>query len=255
MSAFFHALRLDLSRDRHGLKRAMRSLERYPLPVTTEKEACALEGVGSFTARRMLRGLSLATGGGNKSSSNSSSRSRGTGQGEENIEPTQASSSSSAGSARGRSKQASNNSSRAYGSSFAMAAGCCSSSNNNKNGNGSSMLKMNFCPDGASHSHGTGAAKHPNRPLWLASNFAALRGNAGGDDGGGAQTPDVTPKRPTSRARREEVGDGVGLSGFSSKAPRLFSGEWEAWLIVDNREHDFMSMQVSLIALYAYPCK
>lgn len=114
---------------------------------------------------------------------------------------------------------------------------------------------MNLRPDGANDGHdsGRGAGNpHGSRPLSLASNFAALSGDVDDNDNdgagaGGVQTPDVTPKRPTSRARREEGGDGVGLSGisFSSKAPRFFSGEWEAWLIVDNREHDFMSMQVS----------
>lgn len=211
----------------------MRSLERYPLPVTTEREACALEGVGSFTARRMLRGLSLAMGGGNNSSSssNSNSNSRRTGQGEENIEPSRASSSAApaaaAGSARGRSRKPNTTSN-------SSSTGCCS------NNTGSAILRMNLRPDGARYSHSRGKATRTGRPLSLASNFAALRGDVG------AQTPDVTPKRPTSRARREEIGDGVGLSGFSSKAPRFFSGDWEAWLIVDNREHDFMSMQVSL---------
>lgn len=216
----------------------MRSLERYPLPVTTEKDACALEGVGSFTARRMLRGLSSAapTTSSSANMRSNSNNSRGPGQDEENVEPTRTSSSSSAaaGSARGRSKKPSS-----------ASRGRFSSTNPNENGS-SSLLRMNLRADSGSRSHERGAAGAGplGRPLSLASNFAALRGDVG-DSGGGVQTPvDVTPKRPTSRARREEVGEGIGLGGFSSKAPRFFTGDWEAWLIVDNREHDFMSMQV-----------
>lgn len=227
----------------------MRSLERYPLPVTSEKEACALEGVGSFTARRMLRGLSLssatpAAAAGSSSNNSSSSNRRGTSQDEENIEPTPASSSSSS-TTRSRNPNGKSNSTRGSSSVTATASRCSSS-----NSNGASILRMNLRPDGASGSHGRVRGRGAAKPLSLASNFAALRGDVGDDGGGvggGAQTPDVTPKRPTSRARREEVGDGAGLSGFYSKAPRFFSGEWEAWLIVDNREHDFMSMQVSLV--------
>lgn len=108
---------------------------------------------------------------------------------------------------------------------------------------------MNLHPGGGIHSHrpGRGAAKPTGRPLSLASNFAALRGDevdSGGGSGSGALAPDVTPKRPTSRARREEAVDGTGPSSTSSKAPRFFSGHWEAWLLVDNREREFMAMQV-----------
>eukprot|EP00752_Nemacystus_decipiens_P012538 g11106.t1 len=224
---------------RHGLKRAMRSLERYPLPVTTEKEACALEGVGSFTARRMLRGLSSSSA---ASAGVSSSDNRSTANDEENIEPTRGSSSSSSTIARSRkpSGNCRSDGNSTCGSSAVAASGCRSSSSNS-----SSVLRMNLRPDGA-HRHGRGrdAARPSGKPLSLAHNFAALRGDDDVDDSG-AQTPDVTPRRPTSRARIEEVGGAI--DGFSSKAPRFFSGEWEAWLIVDNRENDFMSMQSTLL--------
>lgn len=228
--------------------RAMKSIKRYPLPVTTEKEACALDGVGSFTARRMLRGLlpaaSAATDG-NDSRIND----------EENIEPSCRTSASA--SSRGASRKTNNNSSssRVCGSSSASSsggAGCRASFNSNNSSSNitSGLLRMNLRVDGSlrgnsvnnSRSIGSGGT------MSLTSNFAALRGGDvahGGDRG--VQTPDVTPKRPTSRARREEVGGGGITAGgqlFSSKAPRVFSGHWEAWLLVDNRENEFMSMQV-----------
>ncbi len=214
----------------------MKSLERYPLPVTTEKEACALEGVGSFTARRMLRGLQAmaAPTAGNSSGTAAGSAVRTNRTDEENIEPTTSSS------ARGGGRK----SKTTGGSAAAAAAGGCASSTNT-----TSMLRMNLRPGGSAHSRGNGggATNTAGEPLSLASNFAAMRGGVDGEgEGEGARTPDVTPKRPTSRPRREEVGDDT-RNTFSSKAPRFFSGQWEARLIVDNREHGFMSMQVSTV--------
>ena len=209
----------------------MKSLERYPLPVTTEKEACALEGVGSFTARRMLRGLQLsAPAAGDASGAAGGSAGRTNRTDEENIEPTPSSS------ARGGSRKSKTN--KCGSAAASTAAGCCASSTS-----ATSMLRMNLRPGGSAHVRGSGGgctANTTGRPLSLASNFAALRGDVDGD---GARTTDLTPKRPTSRARREEVGDDAG-NAFSSKAPKFFGGRWEAKLVVDNREHDFMSMQV-----------
>ncbi|CAN0494382.1 unnamed protein product [Ectocarpus sp. 8 AP-2014] len=197
--------------------RAMKSLKRYPLPITTEKEACALEGVGSFTARRMMRGLPPA--GPEPDNSNGVRRTD-----EENIEPS-GSSSSRGGGGGGGARKSSNNST---GTSSVTNAGAGSRLTSDTN----SLLRMNLRV-GSSATTTTGG-----RPLSLVSNFAALRG------GGGETTPDVTPKRPTSRARREEAG---GETLRSSKAPSFFIGQWEAWLIVDNREHEFMSVQSSLL--------
>lgn len=202
---------------RHGLMRAMKSLKRYPLPITTEKEACALEGVGRFTARRMLRGLPLA---GPEPDKSSGVIIRRTDEDEENVEPS--GSSSSRGGGGGGARKASNDSTRSSSVTNAGAGSRLPSDTN-------SLLRMNLRV-GSSATTTTGG-----RSLSLASNFAALRG------GGGETTPDVTPKRPTSRARREEAG---GETVRSSKAPSFFSGQWEAWLIVDNREHEFMSVQV-----------
>lgn len=196
---------------RHGLMRAMKSLKRYPLPITTEKEACALEGVGSFTARRMLRGLPPAR----PEPDNSGGRRTD----EENIEPSGSSSSRGGG---GGARKANNSST---GTLSVTNSGSRLPSDTN------SLLRMNLRV-GSSAASTTGG-----RPLSLASNFAALRG------GVGEATPDVTPKRPTSRARREEAG---GETVPSLKAPSFFSGQWEAWLIVDNREHEFMSVQVCM---------
>ncbi|CAM9249782.1 unnamed protein product [Ectocarpus sp. 4 AP-2014] len=198
---------------RHGLMRAIKSLKRYPLPITTEKEACALEGVGSFTARRMLRGLPPA----GPEPDNSSGVRR---TDEENIEP------SGSSTFRGGGARESCNNSTGTSSVTNAAAGSRLPSYTN------SLLRMNLRV-GSNAPTTTGS-----RPLSLASNFAALRG------GGGETTPEVTPKRPTSRPRREEAG---GETVRSSKAPSFFSGQWEAWLIVDNREHEFMSVQSSLL--------
>ncbi|CAM9424939.1 unnamed protein product, partial [Scytosiphon promiscuus] len=240
---------------RHGLLRAMKSLQRYPLPITTEKEACALEGVGTFTARRMMRGLTSPAPATDERSSISSSRT----SNEENIQPSRASSASSApaSSSVGAGRTANRNKSSTSGcapscrTSSSTGSSCCASSVGKSARDNTSLLRMNLrVGDGSSRSRsnsnnntGSGIMRIGGCPLSLASNFAAIRGDVGT---GGAQTPDVTPKRPTSRARREEVDDGAALME-ASKAPRFFSGHWEAWLIVDNREHEFMSMQSSLL--------
>ncbi|CAM9782172.1 unnamed protein product [Ectocarpus fasciculatus] len=207
---------------RHGLMRAMKSLKRYPLPITTEKEACALEGVGRFTARRMLRGLPPA--GPEPDDSRCCRRTD-----EENIEPSGSSSSRGGGGGGGGAGGARKGSTKSAATS--SVAGYSSRLPSDTN----SLLRMNLRVGSGATSSTAGG-----RPLSLASNFAALR------DGGGETTPDVTPKRPTSRARREEAAAG-GETVRSSKAPSFFSGQWEAWLIVDNREHEFMSVQSSLL--------
>lgn len=220
--------------------RAMKSLKRYPLPVTTEKEACALEGVGSFTARRMMRGLPAASAPSKDGSGGNNSRRTD----EENIHPCHSSSSSSS---RGASRKTNTDSGHACGSSSSSSGAGCRPSNNN--GTSGALLRMNLRVDSSSSSStitSTSRSMGSGGTVSLSSNFAALRGDVS-EDGGGAQTPDVTPKRPTSRARREEVGGGAAAAGrqvLSSKAPSFFSGHWEAWLLVDNRENDFMSMQV-----------
>lgn len=220
----------------------MKSLKRYPLPITTEKEACALEGVGTFTARRMMRGLLSAAPAPDECTHGSSdSGIRRTN--EENIEPSRAP--PGGGRQANRNNSSSNSGSHDLSCRTASATGRASKAENSTSDD-TSLLRINLRVGNTSSSNtGSDATAVAGRPLSLASNFAALRGDSG------VQTPDVTPKRPTSRARREEVDDddGGGALVASSKAPRFFSGHWEAWLIVDNREHEFMSMQVWMMFL------
>lgn len=212
------------------MRRAIKSVKLYPLPVTTEAEACALEGVGRFTARRMLLGLATTS----AAAVNGGVDSRGPPGGaraparraddEENIGPLSSSSSSRGG---GKSKRdgvvlASQPRTQQLQASYSSSAG----------------LRDDEALSAEAHVGGRRRNATSERPfLSLASNLSALRG--------GAQTPDVTPKRPTSRARTEG-GDGVGV-GFSTRAPRFFSGSWQAMLIVDNREHAFLAMQVGSV--------
>ena len=217
--------------------RAMKSVRLYPLPIITEAEACALEGVGRFTARRMLLGLATSTAvngeadsrappggpGGAGGPIRAPARGARRANNEENIGPL---GSSSSASSRGGSKTKRDDVLHASQPRIQPQAHSSSSSDP-------------LCNDATLRTAHGGRPRYANseRPLSLASNLSALRGDAGG-----GRTPDVTPKRPTSRARTE-VDDDVG-GGVSSQAPRFFSGRWKALLIVDNREHEFMSMQV-----------
>lgn len=215
------------------MKRAMKSVKLYPLPITTEAEACALEGVGPFIARRMLLGLATSavvngeadTGGPGGPGGPTRAPARGArrANNEENIGPL---SSSSSASSRGGIKTKRDDASQSRTQPQARSS---SSSDPPRN---DPALRTAHC------GRPRDAYNNSERPLSLASNLSALRGGAGG-----GRTPDVTPKRPTSRARTEEVNDDV-RGGTSSRAPRFFSGRWKALLIVDNREHEFMSMQV-----------
>lgn len=233
--------------------RAMKSLKRYPLPITSEKEACDLEGVGSYTARRMMRGFQAASAappGNEREHADGDSYRR---NDVENIEPSSTSlafRNEDINASRGQDSDSTGNSNSfsgcARGSSWrtsaAAGSGCHAANTDNRSGGHTSLLRMNFCSGSGnrSDSMGGGATEMNSPPLpSLAANFAALR------DTDGAQTPDVTPKRPASRARREEAGGGGGGGAvLFSKAPKYFFGQWEAWLLVDNREHQFMSMQV-----------
>lgn len=219
--------------------RAIKSVKLYPLPITTEAEACNLEGVGSFTARRMLKGLLPPAATPAATASRPASRARAkparcrtTGDAatsrandEENIEPRHVS--SCLGNELAYSQQGLRQ------AQLDLAAGSACSLSTASRDQGDSL----FRPVGAS-------ARRATQPvLSLAANMSALRGE---DE---ACALDVTPRRPTSRARREEEGEGdngVGEEAWSSDAPRYFSGRWEAWLIVDNREHEYMSVQVKL---------
>lgn len=88
-------------------------------------------------------------------------------------------------------------------------------------------------------------------PVSLGSQLAAL-GEEEDDTPGILHTPDITPRRPTSRARREEQrgvelrSDPLSTSSPSTEAPSIFSGRWEAVLMVDNREHECMAVQVNV---------
>ncbi|CAN0170074.1 unnamed protein product, partial [Phaeothamnion confervicola] len=42
---------------RLSVLRAIKSVKRYPLPIRTHEDACALEGVGGYIAQRMMRGM------------------------------------------------------------------------------------------------------------------------------------------------------------------------------------------------------
>ncbi|CAM9328386.1 unnamed protein product, partial [Laminaria digitata] len=235
---------------RHGIKRAMKSVKLYPLPITTEAEACALEGVGPFIARRMLLGLATSAavngeadsrrgGAGGPGGPGGSTRAPARrANNEENIGPSSLSSSSS-GSSRGGSKTKRDD------------VHPRTKLQDNSSSTNSDPLRDNDAttlpPRTAYYSGRHLNANNSERPLSLASYVSALRGEEGG-----GRTPDVTPKRPTSRARTEVSGDIGG--GVSSKAPRFFSGRWKAMLIVDNREHEFMSMQSALLQK-GVPCE
>lgn len=211
--------------NRRGVQRAIKSLKLYPLPVRTEAEACALEGVGSFTARRMLRSLGAP---GLAAAGKQSDR--------ENIEPPNLEASSSASStdtrhdAPHRQQQQPHVGARALGSDDA---------NDQLAGDTPCQARL------------AGSRFFRVPPLSLASNVSALREERGGRDAGSSgQATDVTPRRPTSRARREEIPvnepEGIDREAelTSSRAPREFRGDWEAFLLVDNREHEHMSVQV-----------
>ena len=219
----------------------MKSVKLYPLPITTEAEACALEGVGPFIARRMLLGLATSA------AVNGEVDSRGPPGGpgdpggppralvrgarhadnDENIGPLESSSSASS---RGGGSKNKRDDVRLRGPQPRTQFQAHSSSSSDPSRYDPTLR--------TAHGGRPRGANNSERPLSLASNLSALRGDAGG-----GRTPDVTPKRPTSRARTEEVGDDVGR-GVSSQAPCFFSGRWKALLVVDNREHEFMSMQV-----------
>lgn len=214
--------------------RAIKSVKLYPLPITTEAEACNLEGVGSFTARRMLKGLPPAA-----TSTTASAASRAPGKparcrappttasaaagrtnDEENIEPRHVSS------VGNETTYAQPPGRRQAPIDHSAGATCLATATRH---GGNSLLR----PVGAS------ARCSTQRALSLTANISALRGEEE------TRALDVTPRRPTSRARREEGegGSGVGKA-TSSEAPSSFSGHWVAWLIVDNREHECMSVQV-----------
>lgn len=219
----------------------MKSVKLYPLPITTEAEACALEGVGPFIARRMLLGLATSAAvngeadnrgppggpGGPGEPIRAPARGARRANNEENIGPLGSSSSASSRGGGGKTKR---DDVRLHASQPWTQLQDHSSSSSDPARNDPTLR--------TAHGGRPRRANNSERPLSLASNLSALRGDAGG-----GRTPDVTPKRPTSRARTEEVGDDVGR-GVPSQAPRFFSGRWKALLVVDNREHEFMSMQV-----------
>ena len=123
----------------------------------------------------------------------------------------------------------------------------------NRAGNNQGRLPEGFCSSVDHRDHtltrGTGGRRNPQITFSLAARLSALRRDGGCESGGvagdGDDAADVTPKRPTSRVRREEeeVDDS---SEALLPAPRFFSGSWEALLLVDNRERDFMSVKVRL---------
>lgn len=208
--------------------RAIKSIKLYPLPVTTETEACALEGVGSFTARRMLRGLPQPPA--NNTAPACGARDSGAPSvrgsrrlDEENIEPPW-----DASSPTGKEKHSSRPSAARQPPGGGLAAGACSTADNRNN--------AAFC---------SGSGSDNGRSFSLAANFSALRGEDDDDGAGSPQTPDITPRRPASRAR---TGDG-GFGMAPSAAPPYFDGPWEAVLLVDNREHEFLSVQVECYSM------
>lgn len=222
------------------MKRAIKSLKLYPLPITTEAEACALEGVGSLTARRMLRGLKASLPSHEpRGGSSHHATPRGLDSNtchEENIEPQTVP--RGTGAERGREKRI--NEKRTRPAASRLPGGELSS---NAGAWNSTLLRTNI-----NGSNDRNNRVSPHQRFSLAANLFALRGE---DVNTAARNADGTPRRPTSRARREpgvsrigaDMEMGVG-NAASSEAPALFVGQWEAWLIVDNREHECLSVQV-----------
>ncbi|CAN0311888.1 unnamed protein product [Ectocarpus sp. 6 AP-2014] len=186
---------------RHGLMRAMKSLKRYPLPITTEKEACALEGVGSFTARRMLRGL-LPVG---PEPDNSSGVRR---TDEENIEPSGSSSSRGGG---GGARKSSNNSTGTSSVTNAGAGSCLASHTNCR-----SLLRMNLRV-GSSATTTTGG--RPRRWFPISPRFAVAadrqRLTLRRSDRPRARGGRRRVARPCARRRRPVFSSGSGRRGLS----------------------------------------
>lgn len=248
--------------------RAKKSLKLYPLPITTESDACALEGVGNFTARRMLRGLAATT------STTSVSRSAGScrssningdddARDEENVEPlTQSLISPTKRCARQwQREQQQEQQQRARLVDPTNRSDnniVLDNTNNNSDGNSYTSDDNGNCDNDIIGRSALFSSRPQHRPGFsLASNISALRrendvtdSEDDSDYGGSPRTPDVTPRRPTSRARRgktagkeKEVNDG--RVGATSEAPKVFVGMWEAFLVVDNREHECTSVQVT----------
>lgn len=215
--------------------RAIKSVKLYPLQITTEAEACALEGVGSFTARRMLRGLAAQSvainTAGNKNAPCPSNRSGTLANSsgichfdEENVEPQ-------SGPSRGGRK----------GKNALLSCARKPQPAGSERSSSSNAEKI-VNPYGEKTNTAYRSAAPSQRAFSLAASLSVLREEEGGE-ADGSSTADVTPRRPTSRARMEGVGETYSIA-MASEAPRFFSGRWEAWLIVDNREHEFMSVQV-----------
>lgn len=242
--------------------RAIRSVKLYPLPITTAVEACELQGVGSFMARRMLTGLARAK----APDQNRSTRIPGSGanrsqhqdQDQENVAPCILSLS--------RAEEQSGKPARSQKPGPRLPAEGDNPDevaryDNERTAKGRIPRNSQRSSENAADDN----SRRVSRPLAgisLAANLAALRDEDDLDaTAGGPLTPDVTPRRPASRARREQedlIGGkengrlrnskqragGAGSLISETDAPRFFSGCWEAVLIVDSREHECMSVQV-----------
>lgn len=202
------------------MKRAIRSVKLYPLPITNEAEACALEGVGSFTARRMLRCLPSTQTNGSGGSKRvqrhdvAGNHPHGDPSDRENVRPDPAPHATQANHDQPRSSH-----------------NFCSS--------------VDYWDDTL---RGLGESRNPQPTYSLASMFSALLRDGSGNSSVANEDPDAndaTPRRPTSRVRREE--DVESSNEGLLPAPRAFSGRWEAMLLVDNRERNFMSVKVHLL--------
>lgn len=199
------------------MKRAIRSVKLFPLPITNEAEACALEGVGSFTARRMLRCLPSTHPNGSGGSKRiqrkdvAGNHLHGDPSDRENVRPDPA-------------PHADHDQPRA---------------------------SHNFCSSvdyWDNTLRGVGGSGNPQPTYSLASMFSTLLRDGGDNSNMANEDPDAddaTPRRPTSRMRREE--DVERSSEGLLTAPRDFSGRWETMLLVDNRERNFMSVKVHLL--------
>lgn len=245
--------------------RAMKSVKLYPIAITTEAEACALAGVGSFIARRMLKGLTSAA----PQTGSSEGQQQQPQQQQDQLQHLQQEHDRENVAPVDHHRQAS--SSPPSRSKVQIPAAAAATAVQHRSNpclhQDHSPTHSGYCsrPDGANMSNtyadaNTGSNGFqrvllPGAGVSIAANLSALRGGIIPDD---PLTPDVTPRRPTSRARREPEEDvdleGVGrgrvgalgaLPEVDTDAPRIFCGRWEAVLIVDNREHESVSVQVT----------
>ncbi|CAM9335655.1 unnamed protein product, partial [Discosporangium mesarthrocarpum] len=200
-------LRMGKQNLRYGVLRAIKSVQRYPLPITTEAEACSLEGVGAFTARRMLQGMTGGSGvmiralpGGRVPGDEGVEEI-------ENIPPI---------GIRGQGLQRP----------LQSAAKACGVRG---------LIPRSSLPLSTSLARNILA-------LTSEEDYVGDDG-CGGDMP--QETDDHTPRRPKTRARTGSIRHEA--EEECAAPPRVFAGSWEAVLLLDNREYNCMSVQSALL--------